>query len=251
MSVIGPITTYGSFHFGKSTSYAIYPQEVTTSEITENEFYKLSKDVFDVFPQDEEQKILMQLDWMNPYMSAWANKSGDIFSINFWGGFARLPFMTKTAWEFIVCHEIGHIRGGIPKQTIKDFEWASSEGQADHFAVSECLPFYYRKTSALKNRHINSFPIEIDKCFGLNLSQEDEKICLAILEGGRVFSEVLKYLNFTKTKLSYETPASKSDKLIRNSYPIPQCRLDIFFEAVNCLDKQQCDRASCWYMESN
>ena len=42
------------------------------------------------------------------------------------GGLARRPEVTKDAFQFVVCHEVGHHLAGWPFA----YDWASNEGQS-------------------------------------------------------------------------------------------------------------------------
>lgn len=235
-----------SFRFSKNQSYVIYAEEETTSEIKEDVFFQVTSDILNLYT-GRGKVIIANLDWKYPYMSAWANKNGEVFSINFWGGFARIPIMTLSTWEFIVCHEIGHIIGGHPMQTIKDYDWASSEGQSDHFAVTECLPHYYSSLKGFLEREFVSTPLELDKC--LTEDPLKQQTCLSILAGARGFAGILKYMKLAKDKPHFETPAPRTENLIRNSYPTPQCRMDIAFNATDCLFQKTCFRSDCWFVD--
>jgi len=56
------------------------------------------------------------------------------------GGLARLPFMTKDALSFILCHEIGHSRDLTDYYVGKGLTYGGEEIRADYFAAGSCLP---------------------------------------------------------------------------------------------------------------
>jgi len=56
------------------------------------------------------------------------------------GGLARHETMTPDGFATVVCHELGHHLGGVPKKfSWFGNSWASNEGQADYFGIMKCL----------------------------------------------------------------------------------------------------------------
>lgn len=76
-------------------------------------------------------------DWDDGTVNAYASRDGDVCHVEMFGGFARYPGMTKSAFTDVICHEVGHHLGGEPKY---GGEWASCEGQADYWA-QECMDY--------------------------------------------------------------------------------------------------------------
>ena len=222
----------------------------TTSEINETLFYQIPAKVHALYYKEVKKRnieLSLKLDWKKPYFSAWAyNDSENHFSLNFWGGIARIPGVFKETWEFTACHEMGHVIGGYPKHKNSMFKWASAEGQSDHFAITDCLPKYYKHYKELDFDSTTSMPEEIDICLNAYTELDSQNICLKILKGGRGFADVLHYLNRDEELASYHKEALPVEHTLFDSYPTSQCRIDIFKTQSQCM-KNKCDKNNCWY----
>lgn len=230
-------------------TYLIHPHEITGSEITEQQFLTTIHEIHALyFPMSQDLGRPMEIfhDWKMPYFSAWASNLDQVFKINFWGGFARLPSMSIETWEFVVCHEVGHIVGGEPMEDNKLLNDFSAEGQSDYFAITECLPHYYRTFARTQFDRSRSTKFELETCNKRYKNTIDQNICLKTLKAGRDFSHILRESGHTDDPTSYHTPAPHTDETIDSSYPSPQCRLDSFLTGALCLDKE-CVRDGCWY----
>lgn len=181
-------------------------------------------------------------DWAKPWLGAGSQlhapslpgTSNPVFSIMLWGGFIRATGMTLSALEFTVCHEFGHFLGGDPHQIFPDeiIHWSSTEGQADWWAASVCLPKLYRSRG---------------------MSNDDAT--LRIRQAGQDFAH-FAYLQFERgskeaslTQRATENPAATPTL----AYPTTQCRLDTIADGATCAfasppdQAQACVRPRCWF----
>ncbi len=178
--------------------------------------------------------------------------------------------LTADGLRIILCHEFGHIFGGAPRRNIP-MEWdgavapdgksfASSEGQADYYASTSCFhrivrgqdhlkPLAEAKPTARAERQCSSY-------FGLDT--EDSRICQRTAAG----AENMLQLNHT-FPISFDTPdKSMASKIVIDSYPERQCRLDTFLAGALCRqdmplsmnfsnaaanDCRDAVRPTCWY----
>lgn len=118
------------------------------SETTEADFHQITDDIMDIYrPVFEKQGLgLVAIkDWENEEQNAYATRSGNLAFVTMYGGLARNTYMSNDSFAFVVCHEIGHHQAGYPfyGYTEDDPNWASVEGQADHFATTKCLKQYF------------------------------------------------------------------------------------------------------------
>lgn len=175
--------------------------------------------------------------WQSPYFAAFAELK-DIASVSLWGGMARAPGATKIALAATLCHELGHLLAGEPRQTIPGAEWSSSEGQSDHFAAMECLPELFRSQSIV----VEKFDPEV-----LILCEQHQN-CAEVVQAGVDFVRLIQRYSYRENpRVHILTPAGASDSLVRNSYPSDQCRLDIYVNAGLCLaGKANCQAIPCW-----
>lgn len=239
--------TVKEFSFSTITS-----DEVTSSTLNEDSFSLIASRVYALYYPEFQRAgliVTLGLDWQKPYMSAYVNDlGGPRFSINFWGGLARVPGMNDEAWALIACHETGHLLGGEPYSRLEWNPWSSAEGQCDYFAASECLK-RYRRTFQLS---AESDPI----CEEVFTDAQAADDCSFTMKAARGFAHMLDFLSQYREGYRVETPATEQvSETIYNSYPSAQCRVDTIVAGAFCEFKSgqaHCDlpaskRPSCWY----
>lgn len=187
--------------------------------------------------QQAGQPLIIPVEWNSPYFAAHAQNKGPYFQISLLGGMARAPGATMATLAGILCHELGHIMGGEPRQTIVGGDWASTEGQSDFFAASVCLPDFFR-----------AYPE-----FAPEVSSDAARICGNNLDCGRVLQTGLQTVRYFQQysyreflPVSLHTPEKPTGTLIRNSYPTDQCRLDSFVSGGRCQLGGLCRAPICW-----
>lgn len=184
--------------------------------------------------------LLIPFEWESPYFAAFAKKNSDSMQISLWGGMARAPGATKGALAAILCHELGHIVGGEPRQTIPGSDWASTEGQSDFFAASECLPSFLKQYPDL----ISAIDPQVEKLCGSNLD------CARTLQAGLEMMLLLqKYSYRDYIPVNIEATEKAATELIRNSYPSDQCRMDSYVQGALCQLGGSCRAPTCWSPE--
>ncbi len=239
----------GRAEFSFST---ITSDEVTSSEINETSFGLIASRVFALYlPKFSANnlEVSIGLDWEKPWMSAYvADLGGPRFSINFWGGIARVPGMNEEAWALIACHETGHLLGGEPYSRLDWNPWSSAEGQCDYFAASECLKNYRR-----------AFQLESEvnpECVASFDDAQAQRDCSFTMKAAQGFAKMLEFLSQYRESYSIETPdQSTVTQIIFNSYPSPQCRVDTIVAGAFCELKEgkaRCEseasqRPACWF----
>jgi hypothetical protein len=188
--------------------------------------------------------VVINDQWDTNYFGAGSLQREGFFDIMLTGGYARSPGNSVQILALTVCHEMGHILGGEPRQSsqVAGSEWASAEGQADFYAASVCLPLYFKN-------HPEQIPAadeSVKKICGGN------NICEAIAQTGEM------YIHFAGTYFpdlkgdvdpQIETPAPPAAELIRDSYPSFQCRLDTFVTGALCQSgvvAGDCKAPRCW-----
>lgn len=211
------------------------PDAVNVGPVTQQQADQVVWKLFNIFYRDVYQKmgwpLVLENRWQDPYFGASAIKdlNGRYISVFIRGGFIRVPEMTENILALVLCHELGHVLGGEPYQTLPGSEWTSTEGQSDFFAASLCLPKYFQTKA-----HGTLSPAELRK---------------KILE-----SSLAAVLLFQKYSFQQEKPVSLEQvapevarELVRNVYPSSQCRLDTFKAGANCItDFSSCRAPVCW-----
>ncbi len=211
--------------------------------LSEIQYYKVLSNFFAQYVnlvQDKTGKPFeVKFDWHNNYFGAFAELRENKYSISLWGGMARAEGMTEEVAYTILCHELGHILGGDPKQTIKYSDWASIEGQSDFFATKRCMP-HLLKSIKMKTSSISSYAKEI--CKG---NKECETIASASYLTNLFF---IKWSYKKNIEVSFEKIfIPEAIDLNLNTYPTEQCRLETMLRGAECLVNKNCERPSCWY----
>ncbi|EQC49191.1 putative lipoprotein [Bacteriovorax sp. BSW11_IV] len=246
--------------------YMIEVDNPNQSNVGEANFALIPSQIYNLYLTEfskAQRYTQLNLYWETPYFSAWAaapmGEDKQHFTLNFWGGMARIPGMTKEGWAFTACHEVGHILGGLPRLSIKDHAWASSEGQADYFSAAQCLKRYFLSHDFVSEEFTPLSPFVLELCakaHGENLRMRN--VCEQIARAASSFARVLSFLSPEANMISIDTPShSIVEFTIINSYPDPQCRIDTILSAGLCdkdpfsedwiCTENQGFRPSCWF----
>ena len=140
-------------HFSFLSDVISYPEDQSKSGITVLETVLLMTEIETLFRSDV-QKVSsgFQWDfhWDKPWLGAGTVLTDErLFKVMLWGGLVRAEKMTIEGLEAVLCHEFGHLLGGMPRQIFpgessSDVEhWSSTEGQSDWWAATVCLPALY------------------------------------------------------------------------------------------------------------
>lgn len=155
--------------------------------------------------------------------------------INLYGGLARHKFMTEDGYALVICHEIGHHIGGAPKKVIdqKPF-WASTEGQADYWATLKCLRRIFKNEdneAAIGNISIpRTVTSECEKSFN---SKKKFNLCIRLAMAGQALASISSVIRLTAPP-QFETPDPSVVSQVYDKHPVPQCRLDSYFQGALC-----------------
>ena len=174
--------------------------------------------------------------WTDSWVNAVAERDGDRWIIKMYGGLARRPEVDKDAFAMVVCHELGHHLGGYPFKYpgAAGWEWASSEGQSDHFASQACA----RKIWGEEKEDNASFSDQIDlvakrACDQAWAKEEDRHLCYRISKASLALATLLA----SGQKVSFDTPSKRKVSSTRLSHPPGQCRLDTYLAGALCKKK--------------
>lgn len=195
----------------RSDYFCISPEMAPDSLITQTLFYTIPVTLISEF------KVSLELDakWESPYFGAGVSFFENRFRLMILGGTTRIKGMTLDAYAAIVCHELGHIIGGAPFQTIYAAEWSSSEGQADFFAASVCLPRYFKK-----------------------LGVRDDEISKRVEQAG--FEMITAFMTIEKGDIErFKKDETVVNETLVNNYPTLQCRYENF--------RDNSKKPSCWF----
>lgn len=189
---------------------------------------------------------MLGFDWKNPYIAGGSKKNEGLFSILLYGGLVRARFSTLGTVASVICHELGHNLAGPPYQQFpgENPHWSSSEGQADMFVTSDCLPRLYDRlkkqaphwiepsnepsTKALCERSLNP-----EKCEWVATSAIDMiQMIQVYFDTDQPFANPVLWSKENTTET------------IHTRYPSYQCRMDIYKAAAA---DSRSERLRCWY----
>jgi hypothetical protein len=182
--------------------------------------------------------------WTTDDVNSSANRKGNEWHINAYGGLARYKSMTYDGELMVLCHEMGHHMAGFPQYTgmFGGASWASNEGQSDYFATLKC---FRRVIENDDNAAILSgmrIPAEVSRgCQIAFKSAKEVAICIRSAITGRVLAQVLYELGRGSssrgepaTPPSFETPTQTAVSATNHKHPLAQCRLDTYFAGAVC-----------------
>lgn len=187
-----------------------------------------------------EKKLIIEGQWEEDRVNASATRDEKFNPlIRISGGLARHPDMNRDAFFLILCHELGHQFGGAPKKFRGRTDirsWSSSEGQADYYAATRCMPYlleHLGEEATLPSRG-NKGPKLAEVC----QSETCQRIVLAAQSVAEVFYDV-RPQGHPPDILSTDP---SEVWMTEHGHPIPQCRLDTLISAANCEIKLELDR---------
>ena len=163
-----------------------------------------------------------------------------IFTVT--GALAKEEVINQEAFAIVVCHEIGHVLAGFPKQTSHWQSWSSVEGLADYFATNKCMKLFNSISPWEKNlRFFDSYIL--NKCqehYGDNL--EETLSCLRTASG---IMSLQNYFNLkAKSKISMKNKDKTKVAKTLCKYPSNQCRIDTFWAGLFNEEKP-----ACWFKQ--
>lgn len=225
MLIIIQLSFAGTCDPQRKDYFCIEPTDIRNAEMTESEFYKIPFEIYALYIKEIQQlpyPVLIKADWKSPYFGAGVSLYENSYNLMILGGTTRMKEMTLDGYAAIVCHEFGHLFGGDPKQTITGSDWASAEGQADHFAASKCLEKFFINRGIKEKTQVD---LKIEKA-GFDFLNAASKI------ESSPQRKILKRA-FVKLPVVNET--------IINQYPSTQCRYESY--------RNPKIRPTCWFKD--
>ena len=204
--------------------FCVTPEMAPEAEVKIADFYTIPSQIISLFSNELSQEgrtLSLNAQWESPFFGAGAGLSHNQYTLMILGGTVRIEGMTADAYAAIVCHEIGHMIGGAPFQSILGSGWSSSEGQSDFFAASVCLPHFFRSRGVaddeIKNR-VEKAGYEMIHSFSLlnkRFQGSSAEVVVRYKKDESVVKEVL------------------------SGYPTLQCRYENFRNPI--------ERPACWF----
>ncbi|MBI3288819.1 MAG: hypothetical protein HYZ74_04805 [Elusimicrobia bacterium] len=183
-------------------------------------------------------KLVLRRLWDDPTVNASAQRDGDDYVLNMYGGLARHESITQDGMALVVCHELGHHIGGAPKYYGED--WASNEGQADYFANLKCLRLMFSAPGAEAfsgpegDEAASNAAVAKAACAKSHAKPADKALCARGAMAGMSVTTLFRVLR-RETKLPrFDTPDPEVVTEMYDNHPGTQCRLDTYFSGSLC-----------------
>jgi len=173
--------------------------------------------------------------WSDGTVNASAQRQGSTSVVNMYGGLARHALVTADAFTLVLCHEIGHHLGGVPKVSgVFSSSWASDEGQSDYFATLKCAREMFKDDDNQAIMSKVAVPALVtEKCQKTFNASGDIALCQRSAMAGAALANTLGSLsNLPETK--FDTPDSSTVSKTNHAHPAAQCRLDTYFAGAIC-----------------
>ena len=213
-------------------------------QIDEAKFHQIIDKVMSVYEpviRKMGAKLVVNKNWDDNTVNAYAHRSGKTWYVSMFGGLARHKETTPDGFALVVCHELGHHIAGYPT---KGTRWASSEGQSDYFATAKCFRAVYGDEDNSGKIgdilfDVNN-PVE-EKCSKAHAlgTDNDYFTCIRATLGGQSLANLLASLRRSPLP-KIATPDTNKVRRHDPNHPKAQCRLDTYFHGALCdkpLDK--------------
>lgn len=179
--------------------------------------------------------------WTDGTVNAYANRQGNEWWVNMFGGLARHKETTIDGFMLVVCHELGHHMGGAPKYSSRGRpnEWAGNEGQSDYWATLKCARRVLGNQNNLREVAAMDAPESVQRKCALNtFSPNEAALCVRSAMGGLSLSRLLSSLRPGGDKeeampwFSHRDPNRVAEMF--DGHPEAQCRLDTYYAGALC-----------------
>ena len=227
---------HGKSGFMPENNLRISVSDKATNGMTQEKFEAIVKRVSDVYAPIVASKgatLEMINNWDDGTVNAYANRNGNVWQVNMFGGLARHPLTTDDGFMLVVCHETGHHLGGAPKYGAGS-DWAANEGQADYFGSLKCMKRVLEKDDNISVVASMTIDAEATKQCSLVYKTESEvALCQRIAMAGKSLGQLLGSLGGS-SNVNFGTPDKKIVRKTNDAHPAAQCRLDTYFNGVLC-----------------
>ena len=187
--------------------------------------------------------------WTDGTVNASAQRTGNTWILNMYGGLARHPITTEDGFTLVMCHETGHQLGGFPKfgKLVggSRSSWAANEGQADYFATMKCFRRVFQdadNAAAISSLDVPS--TVTSKCSSTFKSTTEINLCVRESMAGFTLAKLLWTLangasnangiTASAAQPSFDTPNPSVVAKTDDNHPEAQCRLDTYFAGSIC-----------------
>ena len=169
--------------------------------------------------------------WDDSTVNAFADRHGNEWSIQMFGGLARREEVTLDAFKLVVCHELGHLFAGYH---FGYYSGMASEGSADYFATQVCARQTWEGEVALNATFRgNAIPHVRRECDAVWQTENEQNLCYRTAAAGASLSSLFAALNGSQFPQP-NTPDMTQASQTLTYHPDAQCRMDTYFQGGLC-----------------
>lgn len=190
------------------------------------------------------KKLVIESDWQDSTVNAYAYNDGDEWHVKMFGGLARRKEVTVIGFGLVLAHEICHHIGGFPvvPNSIQ-FPWdssgASNEGNSDYCATNLVGKRIFASGEFAVKFQVSAVESEIDplakaRCDKYYQGNPVDKVsCYMSMAGGQSLANLLAALGGDKAP-TVATPDPRVVRTTDSQHPAAQCRLDTMVAGAAC-----------------
>lgn len=209
------------------------PYRINTTEQEFKQVLAKIKARHDRFFTEAGNRLRIDSDWIDGTANAFADRDGNTFIIEVFGGLARHPLITKDAFTLLVCHEMGHHLGGAP--TGRDLGWPSYEGQSDYFSTLKCLRrIFIDEDNIIALRGQSLDPVLMQKCKTAFNNRLEQAICVRSGLAGLSVAQFLYSFDKRGPAPSFAQKDPTQVEKTQTAHAPAQCRLDTYVAGALC-----------------
>ncbi len=171
-----------------------------------------------------------KLEFLTDYNEDWAQafaRRWETDQVIVYGGASGLKGGSEDSFALILCHEVGHLYGGMPFSD--EHNKLSVEGQADFWSTRECFKRIVGKLTARAASETS-----MKYCKG-------DDVCARTIDAALVVTAFYAD-NRSLVHPKIETPDESIAENINRTHPLPQCRFDTLKAGLEFLT-----RPLCWF----
>ncbi|MBF0205562.1 MAG: M48 family metalloprotease [Oligoflexia bacterium] len=213
-------------------------KNLLNSNITEEVFNQIIDKIYEIYSPVVKSKggvLVIEKNWSDGTVNAYANRSGNTWSVAMFGGLARHEAVTPDGFALVICHELGHHLAGTPKVRNMFSRWASNEGQSDYFSTLKCLRQVMENDNNEEIIAKLSVPAYVDDlCTKSFVDANEIAICKRSAMSGKSVGDLFVALS-NGSKINFSTPDRSVVNRTNDSHPASQCRLDTYLAGATCI----------------
>jgi len=170
--------------------------------------------------------------WDDSTVNSSAEREGDKYILNMYGGLARYPAITQDGETLVACHEMSHHLGGAPKE---GGGWATDEGGADYAANLKCMRRMFSDPGSARFTRLEAAdPAAQQACNRIYKNPREAALCLRIATAGLSVTALFKDVHHETKDPAFDTPDPAVVDQTDDDHPATQCRLDTYFQGALC-----------------